>query len=333
MGFQFILSDKIISLLCGKARDSIPFALSYAKIRSLAAPFAVPTIVGQAAFLGAKDAVTPLKAVLVGAVVNIIGDILLVSVLGTGVSGAAAATTASQMMGALYLLFVAIDNVAKANKTSLFSLKLLQSLKKYVYIPSSKDIARYLAFCGPLFVILLVKTVLWTYTTFACSSAGAVELAAHQIMINFFLFFCIFGDVISQISQTYLPYFLADYDKFRENGSKPNQNGSGQGEGELLREKKESGKSSLISVPALKEMVQKVCSIGSFFGLFNALVCLSIEKFGYGYFTSSKEVISKLQSASKLLILSVVPHALMLALEGTVFLFPIINFYIVLKRY
>lgn len=210
MGGQYLLSDHIIRILCGKSVESIPYALSYAKIRSLAAPFAVPTIVAQSAFLGAKDAVTPLKAVLVGAVVNIIGDIILVSVCNKGVAGAAAATTLSQILGALYLLFVAIYNLPKtSNDQRFFS---WEALKKYVFFPRWKDVVSYLTFCGPLFLILLVKTVLWTYTTFACSSAGAAELAAHQITINFFLFFCIFGDVVSQIAQTYMPYFLADFD-------------------------------------------------------------------------------------------------------------------------
>ena len=210
MGGQFLLSDCVIRILCGKSVESIPFALSYAKIRSLAAPFAVPTIVAQSAFLGAKDAVTPLKAVLVGAGVNIIGDILLVSICNMGVAGAAAATTLSQILGALYLLYVAINNLPKTSRNKRFFS--WEILKKYIFFPRWKDVVTYLTFCGPLFLILLVKSVLWTYTTFACSSAGAVELAAHQITINFFLFFCIFGDVVSQIAQTYMPYFLADFD-------------------------------------------------------------------------------------------------------------------------
>ena len=48
----------------------------------------------------------------------------------------------------------------------------------------------------------------------------------------------------------------------------------------------------------------------------NALACLALEKFGYRFITSSLEVVAKLKSVSKLLVLSVLPHTLMLALEG-----------------
>jgi hypothetical protein len=96
--------------------------------------------------LGAKDAVTPLKAVLVGAVVNIIGDIILVSVCNKGVAGAAAATTLSQILGALYLLYVAICNLPKtSNDQRFFS---WEALKKYVFFPRWKDVVSYLTFCG-----------------------------------------------------------------------------------------------------------------------------------------------------------------------------------------
>jgi len=78
----------VITLLCGKAKESIPYGILYARLRSFAAPFALPTIVAQAAFLAVKDAVTPLKAVLVGAAVNVVGDFLCVSVLNMGVRGA-----------------------------------------------------------------------------------------------------------------------------------------------------------------------------------------------------------------------------------------------------
>ena len=75
-------------------------------------------------------------------------------------------------------------------------------------------------------------------------------------------------------------------------------------------------KQSLLSLPSLRDIVHKVCWVGSGIGLLNALACIALEKFGYRFITSSPEVISKLKSASKLLVLSVLPHTLMLALEG-----------------
>ena len=73
---------------------------------------------------------------------------------------------------------------------------------------------------------------------------------------------------------------------------------------------------SLLSLPSLRDTVKKVCWIGSGIGVMNALACLALEKFGYRFITSSLEVVAKLKSVSKLLVLSVLPHTLMLALEG-----------------
>lgn len=74
MTAQYLFAGVVISSLSGTAVESIPYGITYARIRSLAAPVALPTIVGQAAFLAAKDAVTPLKSTLIGAFVNLFGN-------------------------------------------------------------------------------------------------------------------------------------------------------------------------------------------------------------------------------------------------------------------
>lgn len=243
---QYTFAKPIVTILAGSAVESIPYALSYAKIRSFASIIAVPTIVGQAAFLASKDSVTPLKAVLVGSVINIVGDLLLVCVLGKGIAGAAWATTLSQIGSALYLLVASVrtsitatsgdfvapststleKNVASAqmvdSKPDLLSDKKekkvasKQSISNLVQLPGFRDIIQYISFCGPLFFVLLMKAFSWSYTTYACSPAGPVSLAAHQIVLNMFCIFAIFGDAVSQISQTYLPQFFGTQATSRE---------------------------------------------------------------------------------------------------------------------
>ena len=252
---QYIYAKPIVTILAGSAVESIPYALAYSRIRSVASIIAVPTSVGQAAFLANKDSVTPLKAVLVGSVINIIGDLFLVCVLGKGIVGAAWATTLSQIGSAIYLLsasiwntiestkndseransgksinLIAIPDQAKGKsligqkssdvemKTAVFEeaalLKAItkepnkNDMKNLIQVPGIKDITSFLSFCGPLFFVLLMKAFSWSYTTYACSPAGPISLAAHQIVLNMFCIFAIFGDAVSQISQTYLPPFL-----------------------------------------------------------------------------------------------------------------------------
>jgi Na+-driven multidrug efflux pump len=206
---QYTFAKPLVTVLAGSAVESIPYALSYARIRSFASIIAVPTIVGQAAFLASKDSVTPLKAVLVGSVINIVGDLLLVCVLGKGIAGAAWATTLSQIGSALYLLAASVSrSMTATDKEVEEKVPSKQSMASLVQFPGFRDIIQYISFCGPLFFVLLMKAFSWSYTTYACSPAGPVSLAAHQIVLNMFCIFAIFGDAVSQISQTYLPQFF-----------------------------------------------------------------------------------------------------------------------------
>ena len=86
---QYAFAPTMMRVLAGTAVESIPYAITYSKIRSLGALVAVLTIVGQAAFLASKDSVTPLKAVLVGSVLNVVGDVVLVCYCGMCIAGAA----------------------------------------------------------------------------------------------------------------------------------------------------------------------------------------------------------------------------------------------------
>jgi hypothetical protein len=171
-------------------------------------------MIAQSAFLVQKDTLTPLIATVVGALVNIVGDVLLVSVLHQGVVGAAIATTLSQVASFLYLIYRVNQSVQMSCKQTNVSVRTY--LQNRIKIPSMNDIFQFASFSGPLFAILLVKSFLWSFTTFACSTVGAVKLAAHQITLNGFIFLAIFGDVISQIAQTYLPSIFTLLESIRE---------------------------------------------------------------------------------------------------------------------
>jgi len=309
--------------LCGEAKHSIAYGIQYARIRSFAAPFALPTIVIQAAFLALKDSLTPLKAVFLGAVVNVLGDLFLVNVCGAGVAGAAAATAASQIVGAAYLMLVGWSKIVHESNLSTHNWATKwETLLGYIRFPSMRNMKSYLTFCGPYFLILLMRTVLWTFTFFACSSAGVVELAAHQITINIFLFFCIFGEVTSQISQTYLPLFLSNVRYKRASiNSRPNVESIpiNTTVPHFVNEHNSSeikSTNALSSLFGVEEMVSKVTKMGISIGIASYLACMLLGEFGYKYFTKSAEVLGKLKSVSGLLALSTLPYALMLGLEG-----------------
>ena len=205
---QVVLAPWIITLLCGAATESIPFALDYVRIRATAAPVAIPMIVTQAAFLANEDSITPLKAVVLGGFANLFGDLLLTTTLGMGLVGAAIATAFSQFVSFFYLVGVVYGRVrAQAREMTRAGTPTgtMERLSQLVQRPTRAGLKNFASFCGPLSFVLLVKSVLWSYTTLAASTKSVTSLAAHQITINFFLFFAIFGDTISQMVQTFIP--------------------------------------------------------------------------------------------------------------------------------
>ena len=101
---QLKFARYFIGVLAGPNLKVIPHAMEYSRIRAFGALAAVPSIAIQSAFLAAKDSLTPLVAVVVGAVVNLVGDLFLVNSCGMGIVGAAWATMLSQFASFVYLL-------------------------------------------------------------------------------------------------------------------------------------------------------------------------------------------------------------------------------------
>lgn len=153
---QYAFATPVITMLAGSSTEIIPLAVKYARIRSIGALFSIPTIVAQSAFLALKDASVPLQAALFGALFNLLGDIILVSFFNQGIGGAAIATFLSQLAGFLYLIVVGLQRIAKYKKVSMFDFAYFRAM---VQVPSLRDVLHFLTFCGPLFFVLLVKTI------------------------------------------------------------------------------------------------------------------------------------------------------------------------------
>ena len=81
----------------GRSAACVAPAFEYVRVRALGAPAALLTKVSIAACLATRDSVTPLVVVAAGGALNLGLDVLLVSVLGYGISGAAWATFASEV--------------------------------------------------------------------------------------------------------------------------------------------------------------------------------------------------------------------------------------------
>ena len=126
-----------------------------------------------------------------------------------------------------------------------------------------------------------------SFTTFACSTAGAAPLAAHQIVLNIFCIFAIFGDAVSQMSQTYLPGYFG----FKTITKNQFSNG--------------------------RTVIQRIMKISFVTGVLNCILAfLAVSQFGPNLFTKSKEVNAAMVSIVVCLAASVFPNTLMAGLEG-----------------
>ena len=283
---QSKLAWPMMKVLSGTATESIPYSVKYVQIRSIAAPFATLTIVAQAAFLACKDAITPLKAVVVGALVNTIGDMYLVTKMGFGIAGAAWATALSQITGAIYLIGVATIRMKEAfRKKHRFERKMKFNDYKELYIqPTRQDLKNFLKFAAPLFVVLFVKCFLWSFTTYACAFEGVESLAAHQILLNVFLYFAIFGEVVSSMSQNFLPSYVTSQDnKIDAFGTK---------------------------------ILNKICKISIFVGIINSAMAFALPHSFPQIFTKSLSVMEIMKSISVPICLATLPHCYLSGIEG-----------------
>mmetsp|Transcript_16775 Transcript_16775/g.21544 ORF Transcript_16775/g.21544 Transcript_16775/m.21544 type:complete len:706 (-) Transcript_16775:362-2479(-) len=177
-----------------KAAEVVPSALVFTRTRIWGAMAVLVSIVGQAASLGMKDSVTPLRVVALSAFINLFGDIFLVMKAGKGIWGAALATAGAEIIGATAMLYT-------------IKKKLGERLYPFLKFPPMAEFKQFFSLAGPLFASLVGKTVIYTLTTMAVSTSGTFTLAAHQVLIRVFFFFTTFGDALAQTIQSYLPFY------------------------------------------------------------------------------------------------------------------------------
>ena len=97
------LGPRVVQLT-GCVPELIPRSTAYLRVRAVGSPVVLASMVAQAGLLAQRDSATPLRAVSMACVLNIVGDLLLVPKLGA--VGAAWATLFSQAACLPYLLWL-----------------------------------------------------------------------------------------------------------------------------------------------------------------------------------------------------------------------------------
>lgn len=188
-------------------------ASRYVWIRAASMPTSLWYGVVQASLLGAKDSVTPLKAIGWSASVNLIGDLICVTRLRMGVEGAAFATVLAQWAGTAAMIMPAKRQLMQGSDTPF---RQLLGFKPPAVTTASKDDKEdlvdsrsFLAFAAPVLTLILGKLAAFGFMTHVAAALPnqPAALAAHQIALTLFFLISPFLEVMSQTAQTFLPQF------------------------------------------------------------------------------------------------------------------------------
>lgn len=172
-------------------------AASYIHWRGAITWAALAQNVSLQVMLATRDAVTPLKIVALAAVFNVIGDALLcVWPFRWGCAGAAAATSVATLVSSGFML------------RALARRRLLPSLR----VPGRKELVGLLEFTGPLLAVTITRLLGFVAMQRQAMKLGVQQLAGYQLCINVVIFFLLFAEPLSQLSQTKLPSLVDNDD-------------------------------------------------------------------------------------------------------------------------
>ncbi|MGI9037361.1 MAG: MATE family efflux transporter [Gemmatimonadota bacterium] len=163
-------------------------ALSYLRIRALAAPAVLVVTAGHGIFRGYLDTRTPLVVTLGLNVVNLVLDPLLIFGFGMGITGAAIATTIAQWTGALWFL----DLLLRRRRAA---------LGIQIVLPRLADLAPFLRIGGALALRTFALIGTMTLATAVAARVGTVEVAAHQVATQVWLFLALVVDALAVAGQ------------------------------------------------------------------------------------------------------------------------------------
>ena len=178
----------------GRSAACVAPAFEYVRVRALGAPAALLTKVSIAACLATRDSVTPLVVVAAGGALNLGLDVLLVSVLGYGISGAAWATFASEVACAAAALLAVTRKLGPRAAAA-----------RRALLPTRAQLTEYATFARPLLLTLAGKIA--TIRASRTSPPPLASPAPRRTACSWASTgsWLPFAETLSQTGQTFLP--------------------------------------------------------------------------------------------------------------------------------
>jgi Na+-driven multidrug efflux pump len=246
-----------------------PAAASYIYWRGAIAWAALAQSVCLSVLMATRDAITPLKIIGLAAGINIVADTLLCAwPLRWGCSGAAAATSFATLVSCGFM----IQALAK------------KQLLPQVKLPTRGEMWGLLTYTGPLIAIPITRLAGFIVMQRKAMQLGVESLAGYQLGINIMMFFLLFGEPLSQLSQTNLPALLD-----QENAI------------------------------AVKSTLKGALTLAIFTSVIVAMAAFSMARFGVGLFTSDVGVQMVTQNSSLSLLIAVATSVFTVAVDGAMF--------------
>ena len=175
--FIACLGPATLQLICASALEVVPAATRYLRIRMFGYPAFLVGLVLQAACLGAKDSLSPLLVLLVCGALNLGLDLVLVRSCGMGIGGAAIATLAAQLLQTALLAYVVQRKKRRGAAAASASTMLASQGPQWLLLrgrPSLPRIRTFLAFAGPMALVLMGKIA--CYNSMTCADRWASNL-------------------------------------------------------------------------------------------------------------------------------------------------------------
>jgi len=192
-------TEKVLGIVLKGSAPAREFATPYLLIRGFAFLPSIVTLIGFSAFRGVLDTTTPLKISLLANLINVVLDPILIFNFNMGVTGAALATLASEVVSAL--LFTVL----------LFKRRLIRASKLF-RLPSWKALAPLLAGGAALQLrnfALNLTFISVTRVTQSIDDTG-VAAAAHALAIQTFQLGGVVLLALSTVAQTVIPNTLTE---------------------------------------------------------------------------------------------------------------------------
>lgn len=184
--------------LMGARGELLAPAESYLRVRALATPAVLIVTVGHGAFRGHQNTRTPLWLTLGLNAINLALDPLFIFGLDWGVAGAAWATTIAQWVGAAgFLVFI----FSRRGLGVRFSPPRPAELLPLIQVGGALSL-RTLALVGTL-----------TLATSVATRLGTLEVAAHQVVAQIWLFLALVIDSIAIAGQALVGRLLGEGDR------------------------------------------------------------------------------------------------------------------------